>query len=92
MLIYMKATEKEPMSLIQLLMKRMELSLSLNLLMELVTLTSSMSTRAPTTLTARNMLLITHMERMVELSSSIQETENTLLFTLAKLKDHILST
>jgi len=32
------------------------------------------------------------MERMVELSSSIQVKENMLLFTLAKLKDHILST
>ena len=86
----MKATEKEPMSLIQLLMKRVELSSPLTV--ELVNLTSSMSTRAPTTLMERNMLLITHMERMVELSSSIQETENTLLFTLATLRENILST
>ena len=86
----MKATEKEPMSLIQLLMKRVELSLPLTV--EMVNQTSSMSTRVPTTLTERNMLLITHMERMVELSSSIQETENTLLFTLATLRENILST
>ena len=90
MLTYMKATEKEPMSLIQLLMKRVELSSPLTV--ELVNLTSSMSTRAPTTPMERNMLLITHMERMVELSSSIQETENTLLFTLATLRENILST
>jgi len=58
----------------------------------MVNLTSSMSIRAPTTLMARNMLLITHMERMVELSSSIQVMENILLFTLAKLRENILST
>jgi len=87
----MRATEMEPTLLIQLLMKRMELSLPLTV--DMVNLTSSMSTRAPTTLTARNMLLITHMERMVELSSSIQETENTLLSIPAtRLRENMFST
>jgi len=90
---YTKATEKELTSLIQLLVKRMDLSLSLKALMALAkVVTSSMSTRAQTTLTERNTLLTTHTERMVELSSSIQVKENTLLSTTVNSRESIFST